>query len=61
MVASVHAPAHLPGKGGERLPIDLPGHDIEQADDRRNIRKHVTAAKHRGTIDSAGLWFSATP
>jgi hypothetical protein len=29
---------------GERSSIDLPEHDIERADDRRDIRKHVPAA-----------------
>ena len=34
----------IKAKDGERSSVDLPEHDIERADDRRDVGKHVPAA-----------------
>jgi hypothetical protein len=37
-------PEYIKATDGERSSIDLPEHDVERADDRRDVGKHVPAA-----------------
>src|SRR5260221_11898868 len=39
------APNLIEAAAGERSAIDLPEHDVERADDRRDIRQHMPAAQ----------------